>query len=306
LESASRVTTLFSNAVLSRLERMRVRTSRRFTAKNRGEHVSRRRGTSMEFADYRNYVAGDDVRYIDWNIFARLRRPYLKLFHEEEEMHFLILIDASASMGFSGKLDRARELAASFGVMALLGGERVSVAVLGGAEGGGEAGPCRLGGLAGRACMGSMLRFIEGIAPGAGTGTDAPVETEIEDALRRHSGRGAALVLSDFLTFGDLGRAMNLVFGAGLELLALQVLAPEEIDPELEGDSRLVDCESGARLDVTAGGALVGLYQEYRAAYEAELSTGCRRRGGRFLTTSSRDGLEGVLFDLLRRKGWIG
>jgi uncharacterized protein (DUF58 family) len=275
---------------------MRVQTSRRFTAKSRGEHLSRRRGTSMEFADYRNYVAGDDVRYVDWNIFARLRKPYLKLFRQEEEMHFLILIDASASMGFSGKLDRAKELAAAFGVMALLGGERVSVAVLGEGDG-----PARLGGLAGRACMGNMFRFIEGIAGGG----DAPVEAAIEDALRRHSGRGAALVLSDFLTFGDLGRAMNLLFGSGLELLALQVLAPEEIDPEFEGDSRLVDSESGARLDVTAAGALVALYQEYRAAYEAELSAGCCRRGGRFLTTSSRDGFHWVLFDLLRRKGWI-
>ncbi|MHC5053608.1 MAG: DUF58 domain-containing protein [Planctomycetota bacterium] len=301
MEPASRVTALFPNSVLGRLERMRVQTSRRFTAKSRGEHLSRRRGTSMEFADYRNYVAGDDVRYVDWNIFARLRRPYLKLFREEEEMHFLILLDASASMGFSGKLDRAKELAAAFGVMALLGGERVSVSVLGGAGGGEETRPCRLGGLAGRACMGNMFRFIEGIAGGG----DAPVEAAIEDALRRHSGRGAALVLSDFLTFGDLGRAMNLLFGSGLELLALQVLAPEEIDPELEGDSRLVDSESGARLDVTAAGALVALYQEYRAAYEAELSAGCCRRGGRFLTTSSRDEFHWVLFDLLRRKGWI-
>jgi len=296
LESASRVTSLFTNEVLGRLERMRVRTSRRLTAKNRGEHLSKRRGTSMEFADYRNYVAGDDVRYIDWNIFARLRRPYLKLFREEEEMHFLILIDASASMVFSGKIERAKELAAAFGVCALLGGERVSLSALGGE---GEA--ARLGGLRGRACMGTLLRFIEGIAPGG----EAPVEVEIEEALRRHSGRGAALVLSDFLTFGDMGRAMNLVFGAGLELMALQILAPEEIDPELEGDSRLTDSETGARLDVTAGGALVGLYQEYRAAYEAELSTGCRRRGGRFAATSSGDGLEGVLFDTLRRKGWL-
>ena len=296
MESESRVTSLFPNELLSRLERMRVRTSRRFTAKSRGEHLARRRGTSMEFADYRNYVAGDDVRYIDWNIFARLRRPYLKLFHEEEEMHFLILVDASASMAFSGKFDRAKELAAAFGVMALLGGERVSVSVLGA-----EGGAARLGGLAGRACMGALFRFIEGIAPGG----DAPVEVAIEDALRRHSGRGAALVVSDLLTFGDLSRAMNLLFGSGLEILALQVLAPEEIDPELEGDSRLVDSESGTRLDVTAGGALVALYQEYRAAYEAELSNGCARRGGRFLTTASRDGLDWVLFDLLRRKGWI-
>jgi hypothetical protein len=149
--------------------------------------------------------------------------------------------------------------------------------------------------------VGALFRFIEGIAPGG----EAPVEVGIEDALHRHAGRGASLVISDFLTFGDMGRAMNLVFGAGLELLALQVLAPEEIEPELTGDSRLVDSESGERLDVTSGGALVGLYQEYRAAYEAELSQGCRRRGGRFMTTSSGDGFEAVLFDILRRKGWI-
>ena len=297
MESASRVTSLFPNEVLSRLERMRVLSSRRFTAKSRGEHLSRRRGTSMEFADYRSYVEGDDVRYVDWNAFARLRRPYLKLFHEEEEMHFLVLVDASGSMAFDGKLDRAKELAAAFGVMALLGGERVSLCAMGSSA----EGPVRVGGLAGRACISSMFRFVEGIAAGG----DAPVEAAIEDALRRHRGRGAALVLSDFLTFGDLGRAMNLLFGSGLEILGLQVLAPEEIDPELAGDSRLTDSETGERLDVTAGGALVSLYQEHRAAYEAGLSDGCSRRGGRFVSTGSRDGLEWVIFDLLRRKGWI-
>ena len=83
-------------------------------------------GTSTEFADYRDYVAGDDVRYVDWNIFARLERPYVKLYRHEEEMHVVSIVDASSSMQFDGKFERARQLAAAFGLMGLMNVERVS------------------------------------------------------------------------------------------------------------------------------------------------------------------------------------
>ncbi len=121
------LTSLFGNDVLDRLERLRIKPLRRLTSRSHGEHLSGKGGSSTEFSDYRDYVPGDDVRFVDWNIFARLNRPYLKLFQMEEEMHVLLLIDASASMGFEGKLLRAKQLAAAFGLMGLMGGERVSV-----------------------------------------------------------------------------------------------------------------------------------------------------------------------------------
>ncbi len=292
-----RLTTLLSNEALARLERLRIVSSRRFTDKRRGEHLAGRAGTSTEFSDYRDYVAGDDVRFVDWNIFARLHRPYLKLYHQEEEMHVVLLIDASSSMLFEGKLDRARQLAAAFGVMGLLGTERVSVYAFNSLGDG----PKRMPPSLGRASMMKLFSFIESIEGGG----DAPLELGIESFLKYHAGRGVVVILSDFLTSGDVRRALNILFSSGLETMAVQILGPSEIDPEVSGDTRLVDSETQGTLDVSCNADLLAMYQEYRASTELMLSSMCQQRSGRFLATCATNGLDWVLFDLLRRKGWI-
>src|SRR6478609_10401896 len=117
MDSTSQFTSLLTNATLARVERMRMLPMRRRTNRSRGEHLAGKGGTSTEFNDYRDYVAGDDMRYIDWNIFSRLNRPYVKLYRHEEEMHVVILVDASTSMRFEGKLDLAKQLAGACGLM---------------------------------------------------------------------------------------------------------------------------------------------------------------------------------------------
>ena len=126
LNTQARFTSLLENDVLARLERMRLLPRRRLTNRSRGEHHAAKGGTSTEFADYRDYVPGDDVRNVDWNIFARLERPYVKLYRHEEEMHVVSILDASSSMQFEGKFERAKQLAATFGLMGLMNVERVS------------------------------------------------------------------------------------------------------------------------------------------------------------------------------------
>ena len=125
--TGARLSTLLENDTIARLERLRMNVTRRFTDRRRGEHLTGKGGSSIEFSDYRDYVPGDDIRYVDWNIFSRLHRPYLKLYHQEEEMHVAILVDGSSSMVFDDKLHRAKQLAAAFGLMGLFGGERVTV-----------------------------------------------------------------------------------------------------------------------------------------------------------------------------------
>jgi uncharacterized protein (DUF58 family) len=293
----AQVTSLFGNDVLQLLERMRINSSRRFTNRAQGEHLMNKGGGSNEFADYRNYVEGDDVRYVDWNIFARLHRPYMKTYRHEEDLHVVILLDASESMAIEGKLEMARQLAAAFGVMGLLNGERVSCWRINGGDTGLDClAPCRS-----RGSMASLLRFIEGVEPGG----SMPIEEGVNGCLRKHRGRGVVVLLSDFLTFGNVPKAMNALFSTGLEILALQVLAPSERDPELDSDVRLVDCELGSTLDVTGIGSLMELYQEYRHALEARLVSACTSRGGRFLSLDSSSDLRWVLCDLLRRRGWV-
>lgn len=291
------LTTLLSNAVLDRLERLRLCTRAPRANRSRGEHYVGKGGTSTEFCDYRDYAPGDDTRFVDWNIFARLHRPYLKQFHQEQERHVVVLVDASASMRSEGKLDRARQLAAAFGMMGLLGQERVSVyASHQAADAPDRLPPCR-----GRSQLRPLFAFVEGI-DGRG---DAPLERAVELLLRHHAGRGVCVILSDFLTFGDLRRGMNMLFAAGLEPLGLQILGPGEIAPELSGDLRLVDVETAQTLDVSSAADLLGLYQEHRLALEQELATLCRQRSGKFLSLDASQPVEAVLLDLLPRQGWI-
>ncbi|MBN1808224.1 MAG: DUF58 domain-containing protein [Planctomycetes bacterium] len=276
---------------------LRLKPTGRFTNKSRGEHVSGRRGQSNDFSDYRNYVSGDDIRFVDWNIFARLHRPFLKLYRQEEELHVVVLIDASSSMMFEGKFALAQSLGAAFGVMGLCGMEKVSVFAFNSTA----ASPLYLRPCRGRSGMARLFRFIESIESGG----DAPVDAAVERFLKNHSGRGVAVILSDFLTFGELVRPMNLLFGAGLELFAVQILGPSEIDPELTGDVRFVDAENGRTLDVSSSGDLIRIYREYRADYERRISDLCKARGGRFLSLASSDPFAWIVFDVLRRRGWI-
>lgn len=297
LNPRPQMTSLLPNSVLDRLGRLRICPAGKRTSRSRGEHLSGKGGASTEFCDYRDYAPGDDTRFVDWNIFARLHRPYLKQFHKEEERHVVLLIDASASMKFEGKLTLAKQLATAFGVMGLLNNERVSAY----ASHQSNDAPDRLPPCRGRANLRSVFQFIEGVE---GRG-DAPLDRAMESLLRHHSGRGVCVIVSDFLTFGDLKRGMNLLYSAGLEPLGIQILSPQEIEPDLASDFRLVDSETQDTLDISSSADLLNLYQEYRQGLENELALLCQRRSGRFLSVSSTTPVEPVLFDQLRRRRWI-
>jgi uncharacterized protein (DUF58 family) len=295
--SSARFTTLLENATLSRLERMRLNPRRRLTNRSRGEHQSGKGGASTEFVDYRDYSPGDDLRYVDWNIFSRLEKPFVKLYRHEEEMHVVLIIDASSSMQFEEKFVRACQLAAAFGLLALMNVEKVSAYAC--QHRGNE--PLLLPPCTGRVSRRRLFEFLENIPPGG----DFPIDQAVEAVLRRHHGRGIAILLSDFLTFGDFQKPLNRLYRAGLEIFAVQILGPTELNPELTGDLRFVDSETGQTLDISSAGDILGIYHEHRLALEEELGILCRQRSGRFLSISSRDPLESVLFDLLRRKGWV-
>ncbi|QDV51099.1 DUF58 domain-containing protein [Gimesia fumaroli] len=294
---SNQFTSLFDNRTLSILERMRLNPTRRLTNRSRGEHLSGKGGTSTEFSDYRNYVPGDDVRYIDWNIFSRLNKPFMKQYQHEEEMHVVLILDASSSMDYEDKFLRCKQLAAAFGVMGLLNFEKVSAYVCN--QKGSR--PEKFSPATGRISMKRLFDFLTQIEAGG----NSPIELAVEDVLRTHRGRGVAIVLSDYESFGDLQRPFNMLYSAGLELFGVQILGPSEINPEINGDLRLIDSESGQTLDISSAGDLLGLYHEHRVLLEEHLAMLCRQRSGRFLTTNSGDSLEYVLFDLLRRKGWV-
>jgi uncharacterized protein (DUF58 family) len=289
------ITSLLSNRDLDRLARLRLNASRRFTNRARGEHFASKGGTSTEFCDYRDYTPGDDVRFVDWNIFARIEKPYLKQFHHEEELHVAIVVDGSNSMLFEDKFVVAQRVATALGVVGLRGHEKVSVTVVGNGS------AQRLQPTSGRTSMRKLFAFMEGVESGGESAFDLGIET----FLRRHHGRGVAILLSDFLSGEDFQRSFNLLNSAGLEIFALQILGPSEMSPELAGDLRFVDSETQGTLDITSAGDLLALYHEYREGHAARLAELCRQRNGRFLSVSAADPFETLMFDTLRRRGWV-
>ena len=218
-ESTPQLTSLLDNELLAYVERLRIQPTRRRTNRAQGEHLAGKGGSSIELSDYRDYVPGDDVRFVDWNIFARHHRPYMKLYEHEEDMHVVVLIDVSASMAFENKFDCARQLAAAFGVMALMGLERLSIYAIASED----SPPTFLKPCIGRVNMQRMLSFIEDLQPGG----DRTIDETVDAVLRRHRGRGVAILLSDFLTPNRMDRPLNLLFSAGLEVFAVQVLGPD-------------------------------------------------------------------------------
>jgi uncharacterized protein (DUF58 family) len=165
--ASAQITSLLTNQELDRLARLRLNATRRFTNRARGEHLAAKGGTSTEFCDFRDYSPGDDARFVDWNIFARINRPYLKQFHMEEEMHLVLLVDASTSMDFEGKLEMAKRFAAAFGVLGLRGSEKVSVYVAGTGSG------ATLRPTTGRAAARKVFAFLESIEGGGSQPIDA-------------------------------------------------------------------------------------------------------------------------------------
>lgn len=295
--SQTRFTALLDNSILSRLERLRLDPLRRLTVHSRGEHLTGKGGNSTEFSDYRDYVPGDDVKNVDWNIFARLNRPYVKLFRHEEEMHVVLLIDASSSMLFEKKLELAKQLAAACGLMGLMNNERVSVYACHHAGTQPEIlPPC-----SGQVSRRRLFQFIESIQGGG----DSPLEAAVDSVLRRHRGRGIVILLSDFLTFGDLNPALNSLFRSGLEIHGVQILSEQELRPDLSGDIRLLDSETGETLDISGAAELQSLYSDHLNWQEENLTAACQKRSGRFIRVSSNLPIETILFDNWRRKGWL-
>ena len=299
VETKAQFTKLLSNKTLGRIERLRLNSMCRLTSHYRGEHLSGRGGSSMEFADYRDYSPGDDIRFIDWNIFSRLNRPYLKLFCMEEEMHLVIITDASESMAFDGKFEMAQKLAAAFGVMGLFGNERVSSWYPNNNPD--FTGSDNFPSCHGRAKLQQFLRFTDS----AKTGGALSFDNAVDHVLKHHKGKGIVVLLSDFFTFGNIARNMNALLSSGLEIMGIQILSPAELNPELTSDARFVDSETESNLDVSSGGDLLSIYHDHRKKHTENLEKLCKQRSGRFLLVSSDMKIETILFDIMQRSGWI-
>ncbi len=288
---------LFDGEFLRRLERLVLAARRPLRGRYSGGRRSPRRGVAVEFADYRDYVPGDDERLVDWKAYARLDRLFVKLFSEEEDATVHIFVDASGSMdwgeGPAHKGTFAKRLAAAVAYLSLVRNERVG---LGGLRGGDLA---YLPPRAGRAQVWQVWRFLADLPLGG--------ETDLERSLaafgRYRPRPGLTLLISDLLAPGGYAEGLKRLQAAGQEVAVIQVLAPDELDPDLEGDLRLVDVESGAAEEVSVTPALLEGYRRRREAFTAEAAAFCRRRGMAFALVDTSRPLEEVILRRLTEAG---
>lgn len=267
---------------------------RRVVGAARGERLSIRKGISIEFADHREYTEGDDLRHVDWSAFARLGEPVMKTYQDEQDQAVYVLIDGSASMAFGEptKYWTAQKWGLALGSVALAGGESVTAVHLGQRR-------TWTRPLRGYSSLAQLAQIIGEPAPGSGD-----VVSGLRTFVKQGSRPGIAIVLSDGLS-PEIAGAVRSLASAKHEVWWLQILAREELDPDLEGDLRLVDCESGAAIEITANRDALAAYRENLARHNDLLRREVQRVQGRHVVIANDDELERVLQSVMIREGWL-
>ncbi len=283
--------------LLAQLERLELVTRKIFRGRMKGERRSRRRGQSVEFADFRNYVAGDDLRHIDWNMFARLDKLFLKVFLEEEDLHFHALIDTSASMEFGdpSKLHYAKQLAASLGFIGLCRGDRVKIETLGQPL----STPSPM--LRGRANLWRMMKQLEEIKGGDNT----PLEDGIKNFCLRNSGKGILILITDLMDKSGYEAGLRYLLAQDLDVYVIHVLSAAEIEPDVKGDLKLVDCEDADVAEITVSKPLLDRYQRTLAAFLEGARDFCTRRGMYYLMANTDIPVDQLVSSYLRKRGLV-
>lgn len=282
---------------LHRLEQLELVSRKIFIGRMKGERRSKRKGQSVEFADYKNYVSGDDLRFLDWNLYARLDRLFIRLFMEEEDLHVYILIDNSLSMDFGSpsKLHYAKQVAAALGFVGLVNMDRVIV----------EAFNDRLvqssPALRGRRFLWRLMDFLSKLQPAGPSNLNA----SLRNFSIKCSGKGIVILLSDFMDKGGYEEALRYLVARQMDVYAIQILSQEEIEPEIVGDLKLVDIEDEDEAEITVSGPLLKRYKQNLAAYRADLHEFCTRRGIAYLFTSNQVPFDRLVLSYLRKRGLV-
>lgn len=282
----------FTSDFLAQLERLTLASRRAFRGRSRGERRSPRKGHSVEFCDYRAYGVGDDLRYVDWNVYGRLDRLHVKLFVDEEDLCLHLLVDASRSMDFGRptKLAYAARLAAALGFVGLVNLERVGVCVIRDRLSEGWP-PTR-----GRSQFPALVDFLSGVKSSGGTG--------LNDGLGHYAMRarepGIAVVVSDLMDPAGFEAGVRALLERRFDVHVVHLLDPTELDPTLVGDLCLQDSETGEIRELTVDGEALRAYRQRLHQFLDRAEAFCRSQeiGYRRLTTDTP--LEAFMLSQLR------
>jgi uncharacterized protein (DUF58 family) len=291
--SGRKLAELLGAEFMARLDRIDLVSRKMLQGKLQGERRSKRRGQSAEFADHRPYVVGDDMRFVDWNIYGRLNQLFVKLFLEELDLTVHIACDCSLSMstGDPRKDEFGRKLAAALGYIGLVNNNRVTVSMF--ADGVVR----QLANMRGRNYLGQLGEMI--------AGTECSSASDFDAACRHieasRTGRGIVIILSDFLFKGGYDSGLRRLIGRNHDLYVIQILSRQELAPDISGDLKLVDIEDDDVSEVTVSSALLKYYKRNLTSYCNELKDFCARRGATYALANAGDSVESLVLNYLRR-----
>ena len=288
---------LLDDEFMAKIEQLRIVSRKIIVGRIRGERLTRKRGQSIEFADYRQYAVGDDLRFLDWNLYARLDKLFLKLFLEEQDLHVYILLDTSRSMGYGdpSKLDYARRVAAALAYIALCNYDRLVLSSFG------QDRLETIGPLRGRR---QVLRVLDFLAARKESG-----DTELATVFKRfavaHRRPGVVLLLSDFMDKAGYEDALRYFIAAHQDVFVLHVLAREEMNPQLAGDLKLVDIEDQDETEISISAPLMKAYHRTLQTFIGGLKDYAGQRGMNYLLAPTSVPFDTLVLDYLRRRGLV-
>jgi uncharacterized protein (DUF58 family) len=301
-------TLLLEEPIRRKLDRLMLSANKVRPGAIKGDRRSTKRGTSIEFADYRDYTPGDDLRRLDWNIYARTDRPYIKLLEDEEDLAVHILLDSSASMDWPGeqtegysmpeetnKLLFGKKLAAGLAYISLGSNDRLTITSI--SQGKSENfGPTR-----GRGYGVEMLRFMKKIEAGGVT----DLNQMLRDYALRARRPGLCFIISDMFSPGGYMDGLNILLGKGYEIALIHLLSPDEVTPPQVGDLRLVDVETGVYQEVSMDGSMRELYSRRLQAWRDQINGECRGRGVNYIPVVTDTSWESIILYNMRRLGLV-
>lgn len=285
----------FDEQFLKKLEYLYVVSRKVFAGRLRAERRTRKVGSGVEFADHRNYVAGDDLRYLDWSVYGRLDKLLLRLFEEEEDLHIYLLVDASASMRQNGKLEYAQTVCAALAYVGLAKLDRVSIVPFGGPP------RDRLPPSRGKGNIFKIFHFLEGLEPQGRTELSRALESFVHQTKRR----GVAVVISDFYDPDGYEEGLNLLRYHRFEPTVLQVWSAREAKPDVRGDVEIVDVESGEVRQVTVTERALREYERAHQALCDGLEAFCSTRGMGYFRADTAVPFDELVLRMFREGGLL-
>ncbi|MEK6609248.1 MAG: DUF58 domain-containing protein [Myxococcota bacterium] len=293
---------VFDEGFLKKLEYLYIVSRKLLSGQSRAERRTHKVGSGIEFADHRDYTAGDDLRYIDWNVYGRTDRLLLRLFEEEEDLHIYLLIDASRSMGLgarpgvASKLHYASQVAAALCYVGLANLDRVGLAGFSGNLG------ARMSPARGKGRIFKVLEFLGGLRAQGATDLAASLRAFVHQTKRR----GLVVLLSDLYDPAGYQEGLNLLRYHRFEPFVVHVYDQQEARPALRGDLALCDCETGEERELTVSSKVLERYAAEHARYLAEAEEFCSARHVPYFRTHTGVPFDQLVLRVFRKGGFLG